>query len=127
MRKSDRKVSTAGLSAQPDVAAQPAGWRQLWQMHVQSCLRRDLSNQITINQFRELSERSCSYCGGSPLLRDYTRSGNIHANGIDRVDSKLGYIEGNLVPACGICNRMKTGMTADEFKQHAAKIASHRK
>ena len=47
----------------------------------------------------------CEYCGGE-------------ATGFDRVDSELGYVLDNVVPACAACNTMKLRMTVPEFMAH---------
>ncbi len=50
----------------------------------------------------------CTYCGkesGWPGTR----------NGIDRVDSSIGYIEENCVSCCKICNRAKSDASFDEI------------
>jgi 5-methylcytosine-specific restriction endonuclease McrA len=122
MRPGDRKVSTKGLTAQPEVQAQPVPWRQLWQRHVQSCKRRDIINELSISEFRWLSEQNCNYCLSLPLQRTYVKAA---ANGIDRLDPAKGYVYDNMVAACGICNRMKTGMSPKDFVAHIMKIANN--
>jgi len=53
--------------------------------------------------------RPCEYCGGS--LPKY-------AIGLDRVNTKLGYLSGNVVPCCTTCNRVKQDyFSYDEMKQ----------
>ena len=39
-------------------------------------------------------------------------------NGIDRIDSNIGYTVNNCVPCCTICNHMKNDLTTDEFYNH---------
>lgn len=56
----------------------------------------------------KLFTASCVYCGvesGWPKTR----------NGIDRVDSKVGYLPGNCVTSCRMCNTAKGDKTVEEF------------
>jgi hypothetical protein len=38
-----------------------------------------------------------------------------HQNGLDRIDSAIGYIESNVYTCCGNCNYMKNNYTYKEF------------
>lgn len=65
---------------------------------------------------------NCFYCGVAPfqhLKRDIRRY-----NGIDRVDSTKGYVPGNVVSACGICNKAKNNMSAYDFLTWAQRVSS---
>jgi hypothetical protein len=44
--------------------------------------------------------------------------------GIDRMNSDLGYIEGNMVPCCGICNITKMDYSAEEFISRAYRVVA---
>ena len=46
----------------------------------------------------EVLGASCSYCSG-PI--------EPTGSGLDRIDSSLGYIPGNILPACYLCNIVK--------------------
>ena len=46
-------------------------------------------------------------------------------NGIDRIDSKIGYIDGNVVTCCKHCNFAKDALTQKEFKDLIFKIYNH--
>jgi hypothetical protein len=39
----------------------------------------------------------------------------LYYNGIDRIDSNLGYEINNCIPCCGTCNYMKNTMTPKDF------------
>jgi hypothetical protein len=58
-----------------------------------------------------LLQAPCTYCG---LDR---------ANGIDRIDSKLGYVASNVTSACYTCNRMKLGYDLEAFFEKCWKVA----
>jgi hypothetical protein len=46
----------------------------------------------------------------------------MYLNGIDRIDSKLGYVEGNVVSCCKICNSAKGDLTLAEFENWINKM-----
>lgn len=81
---------------------------------------------ITLEEFKEVIVQSCYYCGipHSKKIEDvryekgnkhYITDTVIHCNGVDRLDSSKGYIEGNIESCCTICNRAKLTMSKDEF------------
>lgn len=65
-------------------------------------------------QFRELVCAACHYCGDWDMT-----------NGIDRVDNSLGYVLGNCVPCCSMCNRMKYVLSKKVFLAHVTRIATY--
>jgi hypothetical protein len=56
---------------------------------------------------------NCYYCGAIPTYTYYNYP--IKFNGVDRVDNNLGYIKGNCVACCFICNRAKANMIQKQF------------
>ena len=48
-------------------------------------------------------------------------------NGIDRLDSKRGYEEGNCVPCYARCNQMKGDLSSEAFLSQIAMILRHQK
>ena len=73
---------------------------------------RGLPFNITREQFESFIFLNCHYCGKEPALRN---RGVIPVNGIDRLDTKKGYFMENCVPACSVCNKMKSVLGVDEF------------
>lgn len=69
---------------------------------------------LTFNQFWNIKENSCNYCG---------KPGGIdNPNGIDRINSKIGYVIDNCVSCCFSCNIMKHSFSIDYFLKHIEKI-----
>lgn len=79
---------------------------------------RNLQLNLTIREHQALINRPCVYCGEAI---------GPSGVGLDRVDSSLGYIYGNVVPCCRTCNVMKMELTVEAFLDHVVKIAFHRR
>jgi hypothetical protein len=73
---------------------------------------------LTKWEYYSMIARACEYCGGALP---------VYGIGLDRVDTKLGYLPGNVVPCCTVCNRVKQDhFTFDEMKKLGAFIAELR-
>lgn len=77
---------------------------------------RKLAFTISYEQFSSTKGKPCNYCG-VPLARC----------SMDRVKNSEGYINGNVVPACWDCNRMKHAMTKEHFLAHCKRIVLNNK
>lgn len=75
--------------------------------------KRGLEFTITSEAFCRIISQPCHYCGVAP------------PNGPDRVDNKRGYVDGNILPACGRCNMMKREMEYSVFLKHIQKMFRH--
>lgn len=86
-----------------------------------------LSFDLTIEEFKILTKKNCTYCGREPFtIKTKVSCNGIYIyNGIDRVDSSKGYIIENCVPCCKICNYAKRKLSLQEFKEHITKIYFH--
>ena len=75
---------------------------------------------LSEDDFTEITKQSCIYCG------EYsdTYNGELF-NGIDRIDSNLGYSMDNCVPCCATCNRMKMDMNVNDWIGKMKKIIDH--
>lgn len=94
---------------------------------------------ITREQFMELSQAPCHYCGALPNSTTYRGNGKRGVcktgkgisqfvyNGMDRVDSRGGYTVDNVVTCCCICNHAKHTMSYDEFISWLDRIVEFRK
>lgn len=67
--------------------------------------------QLSLEDFERLWNKNCFYCNDI-----------IPTIGLDRVDSKVGYLPTNIVPCCRICNTMKMALPKDIFLAHCKKI-----
>jgi hypothetical protein len=82
---------------------------------------------IPKEEFIKIIQQDCYYCGSSPtnITRSKTNKVILLYNGVDRLDSKKGYVEGNVVPCCGDCNFMKKNMLPDKFLNQIISIYNH--
>jgi len=76
---------------------------------------------LSFDEFSKLSLSDCNYCGKSPSNKYNPGLKNgiiLLYNGIDRADSSKGYVSGNCVPCCFVCNTMKNALTYEQFINH---------
>lgn len=94
--------------------------------------RKNLEFSVDRSEFRALTTMSCHYCGAKASNEAVRkRAGTSVAayayNGVDRVDSSLGYTKGNMVPCCKTCNIAKSDMPQGEFLAWIERLTNHRK
>lgn len=75
--------------------------------------------------FIELIIGTCYYCATPPWRIVKYKLGIAVVTGIDRLDSTLGYVKGNVVSCCQFCNMMKRNMQPEHFIYHANLIAEN--
>lgn len=87
--------------------------------------QRSIEWKISRDVFEEMIEMPCYYCGEehslSMTILDYT----YKYNGLDRINSNLGYEEKNVVPCCKSCNMAKSDMKQRDFYKWALKVADY--
>lgn len=85
----------------------------LYNSYIYSANKRKKEFNISFEFFVSIISKSCIYCG-----KEYS-------NGIDRLDSSIGYIESNCNPCCNICNWMKYNYTEEFFLDHIKKVLNN--
>lgn len=75
---------------------------------------RNLLFEITLEEFTEFQYKPCVYCGDT-----------FDKIGIDRVNSSKGYVKGNMVSCCEMCNKMKLHHDKETFINHCKQIAKN--
>ena len=79
--------------------------------------KRGIKFSVKFDEFMEIATSNCYYCGDPPSnIRKYTYRDRVflsYYNGIDRVDNNKGYVKGNMVPCCRICNKIKSDTTLE--------------
>lgn len=85
-----------------------------YNIYKKNARKRNIVFNISKEKFYEISSKPCYYCGE---LREY--------NGIDRIDSNIGYEDNNIVPCCEICNKMKSNYDLVFWLNHINKITTY--
>lgn len=89
--------------------------------------KRQVSWELTDEQFNQLTQADCHYCGRAPMsvcVGEYS-TGSYTYNGIDRKDNLRGYLWDNVVACCKICNWAKGNMPYDDFMVWVADLVHH--
>jgi|GEM_PF-698148 len=98
----------------------------VWQSYKNGAKDRDLKFELDKQTFLYLTTANCHYCGLEPRqIRKSRTKGTDPSyvyNGIDRIDSDLGYVEGNVLSCCKQCNIAKGTHTYKKFFEWISKI-----
>jgi hypothetical protein len=105
-----------------------AAINDLYRGYKSGARKRKLDFLLPIDKFEFLIFSDCFYCGTPPGTRIWKVSKvipyNLSANGIDRINSDIGYVEGNCVPCCPQCNYAKSDLTVDEFRKWITQLVA---
>lgn len=108
-----------------------ASMRSLIGNYKKNAKKRGFEYNLTEEQFRKLTQKSCHYCGTLPsnVSNQKRCNGAYSYNGLDRIDNTKGYTIDNVVPCCRMCNIAKNNNTLREFQNWILKIYNrmHRK
>lgn len=82
---------------------------------------------LSLDDVQSLILSECVYCGSqlSNKLKTENKFGEIEIlmhNGIDRIDSTKGYVIGNVVPCCKICNTAKLNLSLTDFYEWVQRV-----
>jgi hypothetical protein len=89
-----------------------------YQVYKNSAILKQLAFEITEEEYLSIVKSPCNYCG---LLQEKG------FNGIDRLNSTIGYVSDNCVSCCAMCNYMKKSLHKDIFVQCVEHIATYNK
>lgn len=99
--------------------------------YISGAKNRNLEFLLKDDEFKTLIYQNCHYCGEIPKHRNPAQTqieeGSFKVNGIDRLDSSLGYTLENCVPCCSICNTMKMSLSYNDFIEKIEKIHEYLK
>jgi hypothetical protein len=101
-------------------------YKRVFQVTKTGAEGRGLDFSLSYKDFKEIVHRNCYLCGCEPKDKHYSYNRLRYSrgehedeyaifNGIDRVDSSLGYSIENCKACCFVCNRMKTDFSLDFF------------
>lgn len=125
LQKECRESWKSKMIAKKDLT-DATSFNEKYQTYRRRAERSGISFTLTKKDFRDITSGYCHYCGeDSEHNKNETRryEGRTYlCNGIDRVNSSLGYDVENCVSCCDVCNRMKMAHSVEFFKQHIIRI-----
>lgn len=96
---------------------------------------RNISWELSLEEFKKLIQQSCFWCNSFPPLKQMNRTNEnkhwsaewksklkLHAHGVDRIDNNKGYLLSNVVTCCKQCNLMKHAYSVSQFLSQVEKI-----
>lgn len=88
-----------------------------------SAEKRGLKFLLSKEEFGQITRLDCFYCGLNPIqVCKPDISGGYQYNGVDRRNNNEGYVLGNVVPCCKLCNWMKNQFSESDFLNHCKRI-----
>ncbi|MCK9434946.1 MAG: hypothetical protein M0R32_09040 [Candidatus Cloacimonetes bacterium] len=93
-------------------------------MYSDNAKKSGLEFSLSKEHLAELFAGNCHYCGDPPsrTRKRLNRPGSFTYNGIDRKDNTKGYVEGNVLSCCRICNLKKGAMPYEDFIAWVQKV-----
>ena len=140
-----RNTQSCGCFRKDKMRGEPGAvsFRGLYDSCRQAAKLRDMEISLTPEEHKSLVIQDCHYCGSPPKpwnfyvkkrgdLRRTSKPARqssvdlawINANGVDRVDSSIGYHLPNCRPCCADCNRAKWELSESDFIAHMYKIVA---
>lgn len=103
-----------------------ANFNALYARCIAGAKRRNLTFNISQDDFRRLSQEKCFYCGCKPAQIVKSKgNGEFIYNGLDRVDNSCGYTLDNVVPCCKRCNYAKSNLDCNQFYAWVRRINNY--
>jgi len=110
--EASRKLGLASVLPNGD-----AGFNTVFARYKRNAKRRGLVFDLSAEEFRSLTRERCTYCHCKTKAVEQRCPNSIcfTYNGIERIDSDLGYTVENCVPCCWPCNRAKGSLSLEAF------------
>lgn len=102
--------------------------KQTWSHFKRRCKVRKIDNLLTFDEWLELSEQACFYCGEAHSnTKTLSHRSDLQwlCNGLDRLDSNGPYSSENCVPCCRWCNSGKNEQTPEEFIERCRRVTQN--
>lgn len=123
-----RKGNVKSCGCKKKLAEGVAALNSLYTRYKISAEKRGFILSLSLDEFKVITSSKCRYCGKDPEQSISGKSnrlfnGDYLYNGIDRLDNKIGYVIGNCVACCWVCNKMKGILGEKEFVAQVNLIA----
>ena len=101
-------------------------YRYVYNAYRKSASVRNIEFDLSREEFTNMITSKCYYCAklNSNSRKDRLSDDLLYYNGVDRLDSNLGYDSDNTVACCSTCNYMKGTLTVPEFMDQVSLIYS---
>lgn len=101
-----------------------SAFKSLLSSYRSNSIKKGHSFELDVEEFRHMVNDNCHYCGCPPssIISKKGLNGSYTYNGIDRLDSNLGYFRGNVVTCCKTCNFLKSNYSYKKFLEIVFKI-----
>ncbi len=103
----------------------------VWLRYVHNSKIRNISFDLSEDDVKFYMGHNCHYCNSPPnntlVMKNISGDRYFKYNGIDRIDSNIGYRNNNCLPCCRMCNIAKSNSTLDEFLTWAKALVIHQK
>jgi hypothetical protein len=112
----------------PVLAEGEAALNSLFMGYQRGARKRGVSFNLSIKEFVGLTSSNCFYCGILPIQNKdkHARYRGVYLyNGIDRIDSDVGYVTKNCVPCCKMCNLAKRDVSIGYFISWIHRASNH--
>jgi DNA polymerase III subunit gamma/tau len=103
-----------------------SAFQRVWNQYKSNCRLKQRNFDLTRERFKQYLQQECYYCGVPPAQVSKVGTNYFLYNGIDRLDSKLGYFLDNCISCCRICNQAKSTMSPSEFLAWTSRVAARR-
>lgn len=98
-------------------------FRILYRAYRSKAKRQAILFDLTYADFAALLTRPCFYCAAPPAQISKSSYDEARYNGVDRFENNKGYVLGNVVSACGPCNRAKRDYPAAAYIERCKLVA----
>ncbi len=116
----------AGQPPRNSIEQGEAAFNRLYISYQRNAIMRNLEWKLDKQIFRELTKENCYYCGAEASQTIGKKNNGLYFyNGLDRKNSSIGYVPGNVVPCCGTCNKLKGQLDHNDFLKQIQAIACH--
>lgn len=109
-KKAERPLINNKIKIRRKNIQYPDGATPKYKQYYKRDLDRNMLMTVEPFDFEAIIAMPCVYCGKTPC------------NGVDRIDSAVGYVLNNCQPCCNTCNVMKNSMSHQSFIEHINKI-----
>ena len=92
-------------------------YKPIYESYILSSEQKRLEFNIEEYVFDKITISPCYVCGKKPTINHY--------NGLDRINSAVGYIENNVYSCCANCNYMKSNYSYKQFMDKCLLIYTH--